>query len=177
VQIGSKIAICSRTRPYKRRLAASIHIIPVFVFVSVHSCAAFNSLYPDRRRASTIGRAGLRNPSPSRSCTGRRRIRFLGSVLTRLLVIFWRRRPCWFRWSSTPLLRHRRPCWFRPAPSISMSDQYASSDLTFYFSFSDLVMIYIRNLTWKFSNYSTKRRWSISRVSLAMRSTLIWPTS
>jgi hypothetical protein len=36
-----------------------------------------------------------------------------------------------------------------------MSDQYASSDLTFYFSSSDLVMIYIRNLIWKFSNNST----------------------
>jgi hypothetical protein len=36
-----------------------------------------------------------------------------------------------------------------------MSDQYASSDLTFYFSSSDLVMIYIRNLIWKSSNYST----------------------
>jgi hypothetical protein len=36
-----------------------------------------------------------------------------------------------------------------------MSDQYASSDLTFYFSSSDFVMIYIRNLIWKLSNYST----------------------
>jgi hypothetical protein len=64
--------------------------------------------------ASAIRRAGLRNPSPSRSCTGRGRIRFLGSVLTRLLVIFW----------------PRGPFWFRPAPSISISDQYTSSDLT-----------------------------------------------
>ena len=37
-------------------------------------------LHPERRRASAIGRAGLRNPSPSRSCTGRGRIRFLGSA-------------------------------------------------------------------------------------------------
>jgi hypothetical protein len=36
-----------------------------------------------------------------------------------------------------------------------MSDQYASSDLTFYFSYSDLVMIYIQNLIWNLSNYST----------------------
>jgi hypothetical protein len=36
-----------------------------------------------------------------------------------------------------------------------MSDQYASSDLTFYFSSSDLVMIYIQNLIWKLSNSST----------------------
>jgi hypothetical protein len=36
-----------------------------------------------------------------------------------------------------------------------MSDQYASSDLTLYFSSSDLVMIYIRNLIWKLSNIST----------------------
>jgi hypothetical protein len=53
------------------------------------------------------------------------------------------------------LLRRRRPCWFRRAPSISMSNQFASSDLTFYFSASDFVMIYIRNLIWNLSNYST----------------------
>ena len=37
-------------------------------------------LHPERRHAPTNGRAGLRNLSPSRSCTGRGRIRFLGSV-------------------------------------------------------------------------------------------------
>jgi hypothetical protein len=60
------------------------------------------------------------------------------------------------------LLRRRRPCWFRHAPSISMSNQYASSDLAFYFSFSDLVMIYIQNLIWNLSNYltwSTRKPW------------------
>jgi hypothetical protein len=36
-----------------------------------------------------------------------------------------------------------------------MSDQYALSDLTFYFSSFDLVMIYIQNLIWNLSNYST----------------------
>jgi hypothetical protein len=40
-------------------------------------------------------------------------------------------------------------------PSISKSNQYASSDLACYFSSSDLVMIYIRNLDWNLSNYST----------------------
>jgi hypothetical protein len=40
-------------------------------------------------------------------------------------------------------------------PSISKSNQYASSDLACYFSSSDLVMIYIRNLEWNLSNYST----------------------
>jgi hypothetical protein len=34
-----------------------------------------------RRRAFAIGRAGLRNHRPQRSCTGRGRIRFLGSDL------------------------------------------------------------------------------------------------
>jgi hypothetical protein len=90
------IAIYSQTRPYKRHLAANIHIIPVFAFASFHSWAAFSSLHPDRRCASAIRRSGLRNPSPSRSCTGRGRIRFLGSILTRLLVIFWPRGPWWF---------------------------------------------------------------------------------
>jgi hypothetical protein len=37
--------------------------------------------HPVRRRASVIGRAGLRNHRPQRSCTGRGRIRFLGSDL------------------------------------------------------------------------------------------------
>jgi hypothetical protein len=114
-----------------------------------------SSLHPDRRRASAIGRGGLRNPSPSRFCTGRGRIRFLGSVLTRLLAILLLNPDA--STSSALLLRCRRPCWFRPAPSISMSDQYALSDLTLYFSSSDLVMIYIRNLIWKMSNNSTKK--------------------
>jgi hypothetical protein len=38
-------------------------------------------LHPVRRRASAIGRAGLRNRRPQRSCTGRGRIRFLRSDL------------------------------------------------------------------------------------------------
>jgi hypothetical protein len=36
-----------------------------------------------------------------------------------------------------------------------MYNQFASSDLTFYFSACDFVMIYIRNLIWNLSNYST----------------------
>jgi hypothetical protein len=103
-----------------------------------------SSLHPDRRRASALGRAGLRNPSPSRSCTGRGRIRFLGSVLTRLLAILSSNPAA--STSSAPLLRRRRPCCFRPALFTSMSDQYASFDLILYFSSFDLVMIYIQNL-------------------------------
>jgi hypothetical protein len=38
-------------------------------------------LHPIRRRASAIGRAGLQNCRPQRSCSGRGRIRFLGSDL------------------------------------------------------------------------------------------------
>jgi hypothetical protein len=41
-------------------------------------------------------------------------------------------------------------------PSISKSNQYASFDLACYFSSSDLLMIYIRNLDWNLSNYSTE---------------------
>jgi hypothetical protein len=40
-------------------------------------------------------------------------------------------------------------------PSISKSNQYASSDLACYFSACDFVMIYIRNLNWNLSNCST----------------------
>ena len=50
-------------------------------FASAFCCVAtVASSYPERRRASAIGRAGLRNPSSSRSCTGREQIRFLGNV-------------------------------------------------------------------------------------------------
>jgi hypothetical protein len=49
-------------------------------------------------------------------------------------------------------------------PSISKSNQYASSDLACYFSSSDLVMIYIRNLNWNLSNYSTGETFTICRV-------------
>jgi hypothetical protein len=80
----------SRTRPYKRSPAASLQIIPDPSSLSPLFIAEppFSSLRPDRRGASAIRRAGLRNPSSSRSYTGRGRIRFLGSVFTRLLVIF-----------------------------------------------------------------------------------------
>jgi hypothetical protein len=95
-RIRSKIAIWSRTRPYKRSLA-SIQIITFSLSPLFTTEPPSSSLHPDRRRASAIRRAGLQNPSPSRSCTGRGRIRFLGSVFTRLIVIFWPRRPYWFR--------------------------------------------------------------------------------
>jgi hypothetical protein len=49
-------------------------------------------------------------------------------------------------------------------PSISKSNQYASSDLACYFSSSDLVMIYIRNLNWNLSNYSTNLPHIISDI-------------
>jgi hypothetical protein len=41
-----------------------------------------SSLHPEHRRASAIGRVGLSNPLPLRSCTVRGRIKFLGSVFT-----------------------------------------------------------------------------------------------
>ena len=43
-------------------------------------------LPPDRWRATAIGRAGLQNRRPQRSCTGRGRIRFLGSALRDCLI-------------------------------------------------------------------------------------------
>jgi hypothetical protein len=65
--------------------AASLQIIPDPNSLSPLFIAEppFSSLRPDRRGASAIRRAGLRNPSSSRSCIGRGRIRFLGSVFTR----------------------------------------------------------------------------------------------
>jgi hypothetical protein len=78
----------SRTRPYKRSPSASIQSIPISLSPLFIAEPPSSSLHPDRRRASAIRRAGLRNPSSSRSCTERGRIRFLGSVFTRLLVIF-----------------------------------------------------------------------------------------
>jgi hypothetical protein len=48
-------------------------------------------------------------------------------------------------------------------PLIAVSDKYASSDLTFYFSSSDLIIIYIRNLICNLSNYLTKYRDMVPR--------------
>jgi hypothetical protein len=48
---------------------------------AVTAAAPSRLLHPVRRRASAIGRAGLQNHRPQRSCTGRGRIRFLGSDL------------------------------------------------------------------------------------------------
>jgi hypothetical protein len=45
VQIGSQIAIGSRTRPYIKRLVGSIQIIPIFTFASVHNCAGIVVLF------------------------------------------------------------------------------------------------------------------------------------
>ena len=55
-------------------------------------------LHPERRHAPANGRAGLRNPSPLGSCTGRGRIRFLGSA-------------------SHDCSRSSSRCIFRPTPS------------------------------------------------------------
>jgi hypothetical protein len=44
-------------------------------------CSPPRLLHPIHQRASAIGRAGLWNHRPQRSCTGRGRIRFLGSDL------------------------------------------------------------------------------------------------
>jgi hypothetical protein len=49
-------------------------------------------------------------------------------------------------------------------PSISKSNQYASSDLACYFSACDCIMIYIRNLNWNLSNYSTRRTRRVRRI-------------
>jgi hypothetical protein len=43
VQIGSRIVIGSRTRPYIRRLAASITLIPIFT--SAHNCVVIVVLF------------------------------------------------------------------------------------------------------------------------------------
>jgi hypothetical protein len=114
VQIKSHIVIGSRTRPYIRCLVANVKSIQRNL--GFRLCSQLrrhrSSLHPDCRRAYALGREGLWNPSPLRSCTGRGRIRFLGNILTRLLVIL----------SSTPLIRLHRPCCFDfidPAASMS----------------------------------------------------------
>jgi hypothetical protein len=103
------------------------HLNPTWVrFSSLLTTASHrSSLHLERWRTSAIGRAGLRKPPPLRSCTGRGRIRFLGSVFTRLLTSFSssssttssltlllrRHRPCCFDVVDL-LLRHRQPCCF-----------------------------------------------------------------
>jgi hypothetical protein len=85
VQIGSWIVIDSRTTLYK---APSSQRQNHHNFrLCSQLCRHHSYLHPDRQRSSTLGRADLQNLSPSRSCTGRGRIRFLENVLMRLLAI------------------------------------------------------------------------------------------
>jgi hypothetical protein len=54
---------------------------PTYLGFASTAAAPPRLLHPVHRRASVIGRAGLRNRRLQRSCTGRGRIRFLGSDL------------------------------------------------------------------------------------------------
>jgi hypothetical protein len=54
---------------------------PTHLGFAATPAAPLRLLHPVRRRASAIERAGLWNHHPQRSCTGRGRIRFLGSDL------------------------------------------------------------------------------------------------
>jgi hypothetical protein len=53
--------------------------IPTHLGFATFAAAPPRLIHLIRRRASVIGRAGLQNRRPQRSCTGRGRIRFLGS--------------------------------------------------------------------------------------------------
>jgi hypothetical protein len=55
--------------------------IPTHLGFTASTAASPRLLHFIRRRASVIGRAGLQNRRPQRSCTERGRIRFLGSDL------------------------------------------------------------------------------------------------
>jgi hypothetical protein len=109
VLIGSRSNRISWTWPYIRRLStpfqkkiSSQPELGFCLYSPLHH--HHNTLHSEHRCASAIRRAGLQNPSPSRSCTRRGRIKFLGSVFTRLLVFF----------SSTLLLRRHWPYCFDP---------------------------------------------------------------
>jgi hypothetical protein len=54
---------------------------PTHLDFTTSAAAPPRLLHPIHQRASAIGRAGLWNHRPQRSCTGRGRIRFLGSDL------------------------------------------------------------------------------------------------
>jgi hypothetical protein len=54
---------------------------PTYLGFAASATAPPRLLHPVRRRASAIGRAGLRTCRPQRSCTGRGQIRFLRSGL------------------------------------------------------------------------------------------------
>jgi hypothetical protein len=54
---------------------------PTHLGFAASAAAPLRLLHPVRRRVSAIGRAGLRNRHPQRSCIERGRIRFLGSDL------------------------------------------------------------------------------------------------
>jgi hypothetical protein len=54
---------------------------PTHLDFATSAAAPLRLLHPIHQRASAIGRAGLQNHRPQRSCTGRGWIRFLGSDL------------------------------------------------------------------------------------------------
>ena len=56
-------------------------------------CCHHSLIHPECRRAPANGRAGLQNLSPLGSCTGRGRIRFLGSARCDCSTIFIMARP------------------------------------------------------------------------------------
>jgi hypothetical protein len=69
-QIGSRIAIGSRTRPYIRRLTTIIKITIIFAFASVHNCVAIVVLFIPttdvhlRSGEQVSGTLRLRDPAP-----------------------------------------------------------------------------------------------------------------
>jgi hypothetical protein len=72
------IYMCCRHRNSNKPTATKT---PTHQGFTASAAAPPRLLHPVRRRASAIGREGLQNRRPQRSCTGRGRIRFLGSDL------------------------------------------------------------------------------------------------
>ena len=110
-------------------------------------------LHPERRHAPANGREGLQNLSPLGSCTGRGRIRFLGSARRDCSMIFATARPpsksgaAAYRRLRRRLLHSVRRTVFVPsAPFIfpKAKTQYVYCCLIqFFIMFAEMIMIWL----------------------------------
>ena len=110
-------------------------------------------LHPELRRAPANERAGLRNLSPLGSCTGRERIRFLGSARRDCSTIFATARPptksgaAAYRRLRRRLLHSVRRTVFVPsAPFIfpKAKTQYVYCCLIqFFIMFAEIIIIWL----------------------------------
>jgi hypothetical protein len=89
-------------------------------------CCHHSLIHLERRRSPANGRAGLRNLSPLGSCTGRGRIRFLGSARCDCSTIFITARPSSKSSDAARCLRHYLQDRLRPVEAIRLPEGQGS---------------------------------------------------